>query len=241
MKWIRFLCSIKWLLVKSRNNINYYWLKNVIQIVTKLIYFFLLVHFVFRIQTVPTWYQLKSFLLSLHSSIFLYTAWVTWEFIDLDPLGQIQYVVFIGKINICQSGISLHWKENMMDSSVDEEMTPVECAKVEMFCANTCLYSKHYCYYFHIHRLIFAAVKTWGSHVTHMLMQLGWDTLEQRRLLYQLSKFYKIQGGLVGISIPPAVYSRTRASRAPNAFPFRHIQSSSNVYKYSFYPSSIAA
>lgn len=142
---------------------------------------------------------------------------------------------------ICQSGISLHWKENMMDSSVDEEMTPVECAKVEMFCANTCLYSKHYCYYFHIHRLIFAAVRTWGSHVTHMLMQLGWDTLEQRRLLYQLSKFYKIQGGLVGISIPPAVYSRTRASRAPNAFPFRHIQSSSNVYKYSFYPSSIAA
>lgn len=140
-----------------------------------------------------------------------------------------------------KSGISPHWKEKMMGSSVDEEMTPVACAKVDLFCANTCLYSKHYCYYFHLHRLIFAAVKTWGSHVTHMLMQLGWDTLEQRRLLYQLSKFYKIQGGLVGISIPPAVYSLTRASRAPNAFPFRHIQSSSNVYKYSFYPSSIAA
>lgn len=100
MKWIRILCSIKWLLVKSRNNNNYYWLKNVIQIVTKLIYFFLLVHFVFPIQTMPTWYQLKSFLLSLHSSIFLYTEWVTWEFIDLDPLGQLQYMVLIGKINV---------------------------------------------------------------------------------------------------------------------------------------------
>lgn len=120
MKWIRFLCSIKWLLVKSRNNINYYWLKNVIQIVKKLIYFFLLVHFVFRIQNVPTWYQLKSFLLSLHSSIFLYTAWVTWEFIDLDPLGQIQYVVFIGKINVSAkvvyhyTGKKIWWAPQLM-------------------------------------------------------------------------------------------------------------------------------
>ena len=33
----------------------------------------------------------------------------------------------------------------------------------------------------------------------------------------------------------------TRASQAPNAFPFCHIQSSCNVCKYSFYPSSIVA
>ena len=57
----------------------------------------------------------------------------------------------------------------------------------------------------------------------------------------QLSMFYKIQRELVGISLPPAVYSLTRASRAPDAFPSSHIQSSSNVYKYSFYPSSIVA
>ena len=31
------------------------------------------------------------------------------------------------------------------------------------------------------------------SHVTPMLKQLGWDTLELRRLSYQLSMFYKIQ------------------------------------------------
>ena len=30
-----------------------------------------------------------------------------------------------------------------------------------------------------------------NSHVTPMLKQLGWDTLEQRRLSYQLSMFYK--------------------------------------------------
>ena len=74
-----------------------------------------------------------------------------------------------------------------------------------------------------------------------MLKQLGWDTLEQRRVSYQLSMFYKIQQGLVGISLPSEVRPLTRASRAPNVFPFRHIQTSCNVYKYSFYPSSIVA
>lgn len=78
------------------------------------------------------------------------------------------------------------------------------------------------------------------SHGTPMLKQLVWDTLEQHRL-WQLSMFYKIQQGLVGISFPPEVYSLTRTSRAPNAFPFRHIQSSCNVYKYSFYTSLIEA
>ena len=77
------------------------------------------------------------------------------------------------------------------------------------------------------------------SHVTPMLNQLGWDTFEQRRLLYQLSMFYKIQQGLVGISLPSEVCPLTRAFRVPNAFPFCHIQTSCNVSKYSFYPSSV--
>ena len=80
-----------------------------------------------------------------------------------------------------------------------------------------------------------------NSHVTPTLKQLGWDTLEQRRLSYQLSMFYKIQRGLVGIYLPSEVCSLTRASRAPNAFPFHHIWSSCNVYKYSSFPSSIVA
>ena len=78
-------------------------------------------------------------------------------------------------------------------------------------------------------------------HVTLMLKQLGWDTLEQGRLSYQLSMFYKIQQVLVGISLPSEVCSITRASRAPNVFPFRHIQYSCNICKYSFYPSSLVA
>ena len=41
--------------------------------------------------------------------------------------------------------------------------------------------------------------------------------------------FCKIQQGLVGISLPSEVCSLTRASQAPNVFPFRYIQSSCNV------------
>ena len=59
------------------------------------------------------------------------------------------------------------------------------------------------------------------TRVTLILKQLGGDTLEQSRLWYQLSMFYKIQQGLVGISLPSEVCPLTRASRAPNAFPFR--------------------
>ena len=77
--------------------------------------------------------------------------------------------------------------------------------------------------------------------VTLILKQLGGDTLEQSRLLYQLSMFYKIQQGLVGISLPSEVCPLIRASRAPNAFPFRHIQTNCNVCKCWFYPNSIVA
>ena len=79
------------------------------------------------------------------------------------------------------------------------------------------------------------------SRVTPTLKQLGWDTLEERRLSYKLSVFYEILQGLVGISLPSELCSLTRASQAPNEFPFCHIQSSRNVCKYSFYPSSIVA
>ena len=77
------------------------------------------------------------------------------------------------------------------------------------------------------------------SHVSPMIKQLGWDTLAQRRLLSQLNLFYKIQQGLVGISLPPEVCPLDRASPLPNVSPYRHIQSNCDIYKFSFYPRSI--
>ena len=48
------------------------------------------------------------------------------------------------------------------------------------------------------------------SHVPPMINQLEWDTLEQRRLLSQLTMFYKIQQDLKGIPLPPEVSLQTR-------------------------------
>ena len=77
------------------------------------------------------------------------------------------------------------------------------------------------------------------SHVTPMINQLGWDTLERRRLLSQLTMFFKIQQGLMGILLPPEVFPLSRTSRLPNCTPYHHIQYNCNVYKFSFYPRSI--
>ena len=78
-----------------------------------------------------------------------------------------------------------------------------------------------------------------ASHVSPMIDHLGWDNLQQRRLLHQATMFYKIHQGLVGISLPDDVCPLTRASRLPNICPFRQIQSCVNVYKFSFYPRTI--
>ena len=46
------------------------------------------------------------------------------------------------------------------------------------------------------------------SHITPMIDQLGWDSLEQRRLLSRATMFYKIQQGLVGtVSSFPLKYA----------------------------------
>ena len=58
------------------------------------------------------------------------------------------------------------------------------------------------------------------THVTPMLKQLGWDTLEQRRLSYQLSMFYKIQQGLVGISLPSEVHPINKGFSSPQCISF---------------------
>jgi hypothetical protein len=48
-----------------------------------------------------------------------------------------------------------------------------------------------------------------------MIDHLGWDNLQQRRLLHQATMFYKIHQGLVGVSLTDDVCPLTRASRLP--------------------------
>ena len=73
-----------------------------------------------------------------------------------------------------------------------------------------------------------------------MIQSLGWDSLHQRRLLSQGTMFYKIYMGHVGISLPPDVIPNERPSRAPNCCPLKQVKVNNDIYKYSFYPRTIA-
>ena len=77
------------------------------------------------------------------------------------------------------------------------------------------------------------------SSVTDMLEDLDWPTLQVRRLRTRLIMFYKI------IHFPVAIYpsdflfhSDTR-KRPSNPDCYKHIQTSKDAYKYSFYPRTI--
>ena len=65
--------------------------------------------------------------------------------------------------------------------------------------------------------------------ITPMIEYLGWDSLEDRRLLFQTTMFYKILMGHVGISFPPEVHEITRATRLLNSRPFQQIRVSNDV------------
>ena len=73
-----------------------------------------------------------------------------------------------------------------------------------------------------------------------MLDQLGfWRSLAQRRANARLCLFYKIIYGLVAVPLPEYVQPTHRVSRYCHSMTFRHIQTSTSYYKYSFFPLAI--
>lgn len=76
------------------------------------------------------------------------------------------------------------------------------------------------------------------SSVTSMLHTLGWRSLQLRRADARLVLMYKIIHGLVAIPsvqlVPPG-----KITRSTHSFTFRQIQTTKNVYKYSFFPLTI--
>ena len=73
--------------------------------------------------------------------------------------------------------------------------------------------------------------------VTNMVQSLGWESLQQRRYMDRLSMLFKIQHGLVDISlefVQPGD-SRTRGSQR-----IRQLEANKEVYRYSFYPRTIS-
>lgn len=77
------------------------------------------------------------------------------------------------------------------------------------------------------------------SSVTAMQEDLGWRSLEHRRLDFKLIMFYKIYHNLVAISLPPYIQTPFRPTRHMHPLCLRQLQVTSDYHKYSFFPHSI--
>ena len=72
--------------------------------------------------------------------------------------------------------------------------------------------------------------------VTKIVQDLGWRTLDQRRADARLCLFFKILHGLVAVPLPDYIQHSTRISRYCHSMTFRQVSTSTDYYKYSFFP-----
>lgn len=77
------------------------------------------------------------------------------------------------------------------------------------------------------------------SSVTNMLQSLNWPTLSQRRLKTRLIMMYKITHHLVAIPASTILIPSDSRTRKSNPNTFRHIYTSKDSYKFSFFPYTI--
>ena len=75
--------------------------------------------------------------------------------------------------------------------------------------------------------------------VTEIVQDLGWRTLDQRRADARLCLFFKILHGLVAVPLPDYIQHSTRISRDCHSMTFRQVSTSTDYYKYSFFPLAI--
>ena len=75
--------------------------------------------------------------------------------------------------------------------------------------------------------------------VTKIVQDLGWRTLDQRRADARLCLFFKILHGLVAVPLPDYIQHSTRISRYCHSMTFRQVSTSTDYYKYSFFPLAI--
>ena len=75
--------------------------------------------------------------------------------------------------------------------------------------------------------------------VTRIVQDLGWRTLDQRRADARLCLFYKIVHGLVAVPLPEYIQYNNRVSRYCHSMTFRQVSTSTDYYKYSFFPLAI--
>ena len=77
------------------------------------------------------------------------------------------------------------------------------------------------------------------SSTTATVDKLGWRTLELRQADARQCLFFKIEHGLVAVPLPEYIEPSNRISRYCHSMTFRQLQTSTNYYKYSFFPLAI--
>ena len=75
--------------------------------------------------------------------------------------------------------------------------------------------------------------------VTDMLSELGWRSLEFRRIDARMIMFYELVYGYVAIDLPTYFKKPLRYTRHMHPLSFRQIHTTARYYQHSFYPASI--
>ena len=71
-----------------------------------------------------------------------------------------------------------------------------------------------------------------------MLADLNWQSLEERRIINDLTMFYNINSNFVNISFPAEISLGFQGTRRSHDCKFMPLSASVNAYKYSFFPRS---
>ena len=74
-----------------------------------------------------------------------------------------------------------------------------------------------------------------SSSSSNLVAELGWNSLEVRRLINSATAFYKFHYGLVGPEVPPEFALNVRSSRAHDIC-YHQVQCNLLQYTYSFFP-----
>ena len=77
------------------------------------------------------------------------------------------------------------------------------------------------------------------SSATEMVKELNFENLRTRRTVDKTTMLYKIVHGLVDITAPPGVLTKTQRTTRGNDMKFLYPSSNTDVYRHSFFPSTI--
>ena len=78
-----------------------------------------------------------------------------------------------------------------------------------------------------------------NSSVSAMLADLNWQSLEERRIINNLTMLYKINSNFMNIFFPAEISLGFRGTRRSHDCKFMPLSASVNAYKYSFFPRTI--